>query len=288
MTEKKRYTNQILCSNNGHMIKFQMFDTANSYQCHFAEISTFVVSISHYMRAYFNYQALKYGEDFQLPGDAGYLNCVPLSVDSVYSSPLYAKVGCMERETFTSTKLQLHVYTDQQCSQPFDDGQSARKHATKGYDLGGVWLSSKISFRPDFYSCLTCVPEQISQTFSKVNSNWYDDDYISKYGGKQGNDDEGEEAQGDDDAADDAAGDDQAVDDQYYAANDDYNNYDRGDDYYNADDDNNRVRRLVSAKDAAGKSLQVCLLSAVLLRHICRSSNRFCSGVPRCVLGRIQ
>ena len=59
------------------MIKFQLFDSANSYQCHFSEISTFVVSISHYMRAYFNYQALKEGTEFQLPSDAAYLEvCV--------------------------------------------------------------------------------------------------------------------------------------------------------------------------------------------------------------------
>ena len=63
-----------LVSNSGHMIKFQLFDSAQSYQCHFAEISTFVVSISHYMRAYFNYQALVNGHDFQLPADAAYLN----------------------------------------------------------------------------------------------------------------------------------------------------------------------------------------------------------------------
>lgn len=56
------------------MIKFQLFDTAQSYQCHFAEISTFVVSISHYMRAYFNYQALEQGENFKLPSDAAFLN----------------------------------------------------------------------------------------------------------------------------------------------------------------------------------------------------------------------
>lgn len=56
------------------MIKFQLFDSEKSYQCHFAEISTFVVSIAHYMRAYFNYQALEQGKDFQLPDDAGYLN----------------------------------------------------------------------------------------------------------------------------------------------------------------------------------------------------------------------
>ena len=56
------------------MIKFQLFDTEKSYQCHFAEISTFVVSIAHYMRAYFNYQALTIGADFELPSDASYLN----------------------------------------------------------------------------------------------------------------------------------------------------------------------------------------------------------------------
>lgn len=104
--------------------------------------------------------------------------CNPFQVSGVY---LYAKVGCMERETFTSTKLQLHVYTDQQCSQQYKDGQSARFHATRGYEIAGRRFSSKVSFKPDFYSCLTCSPDQISQTFNKVNSNWYDDDVISSY-----------------------------------------------------------------------------------------------------------
>jgi hypothetical protein len=108
--------------------------------------------------------------------------CVPLQVNGAY---LYAKVGCMDRETFTSTKLQLHVYTDQQCSQQYKDGQSARKHATSGYQVGSYHISSKVSFKPEFYSCLTCVPEQISQTFNKLNSNWYDDDYVSAYGSQQ-------------------------------------------------------------------------------------------------------
>ena len=107
------------------------------------------------------------------------LQCIPLQVDGAY---FYAKVGCMERETFTSTKLQLHVYTDQQCSQQYNDGQSARKHATRGYDFGNYYIPSKVSFKPEFYSCLTCSPDQISQTFNKVNSNWYDDDRISVYG----------------------------------------------------------------------------------------------------------
>jgi hypothetical protein len=75
------------------MIKFQLFDSADSYQCHFAEISTFVVSIAHYMRAYFNYQALVDGKDFTLPDDAAYLNVsderpLALSVDdSVLTNP---------------------------------------------------------------------------------------------------------------------------------------------------------------------------------------------------------
>lgn len=69
-------------SNNGHMIKFQLFDTAQSYQCHFAEISTFVVSIAHYMRAYFNYMALTQGQDFSLPADAAYLNVGTTAVDN--------------------------------------------------------------------------------------------------------------------------------------------------------------------------------------------------------------
>jgi hypothetical protein len=64
------------------MIKFSFFQTETSYQCHFSEIGTFVVSIAHYMRAYFNYQALVYGEEFELPGDVGYLN---VRTDSIIS-----------------------------------------------------------------------------------------------------------------------------------------------------------------------------------------------------------
>jgi hypothetical protein len=56
------------------MIKFQLYDSEKSKKCHFSEISTFVVSISHFMRAYFNYQALLHGQDFHLPDDAAYLN----------------------------------------------------------------------------------------------------------------------------------------------------------------------------------------------------------------------
>ena len=60
---------------NGHMIKFEMFENKNNkYQCHSNNVGTFVVSISHFMRAYFNYQSLLRGADFTLPSDAGYLN----------------------------------------------------------------------------------------------------------------------------------------------------------------------------------------------------------------------
>ena len=93
----------------------------------------------------------------------------------------------MERETFTSTKLQLHLYTDQQCSQQYQDGQSARQHASRGYDIGGYLVPSKVTFKPDFYSCLTCSPDEISGTFNKMNENWYDDDRMSSYNGKNGN-----------------------------------------------------------------------------------------------------
>lgn len=102
-------------SNNGHMIKFEFFETETSYQCHFSEIGTFVVSIAHYMRAYFNYQALSYGADFKLPSDVGYLNVRGLQrrsmfatsrarPDSHHSSSLqkYSASNCKKRPIRTS------------------------------------------------------------------------------------------------------------------------------------------------------------------------------------------
>lgn len=116
----------------------------------------------------------------------------------------------MERETFTSTKLQLRVYTDAQCSQPYDDGRSVRQHATRGYVVGdGKYeISSEVSFKVPFYSCITCSPEQLSGTFNKKNGNWYDDDYISIYGKQQSKNNNG-------------AG---YGDDKYMAVNDDVGN----------------------------------------------------------------
>ncbi|GFH47326.1 hypothetical protein CTEN210_03801 [Chaetoceros tenuissimus] len=167
----------ISCVNymNGHMIKFEMYEKSNNFQCHTNNVGTFVVSISHYMRAYFNYQALLRGENFKLPSDAGYLNCVLLQQTAYSDTKLYAKIGCLEKDSYTSTKLQLHVYTDKQCSVPYDDGQDSSKYR-KGYNINGYYFSSKVSFRPPFYSCMNCKPETIADSFSKRKTFWYDDD----------------------------------------------------------------------------------------------------------------
>ena len=160
---------------NGHMIKYELYEKSNNFQCHNNNVGTFVVSISHYMRAYFNYQALLRGENFKLPSDAGYLNCVLLQQTAYSDTKLYAKIGCLEKDSSTSTKLQLHVYTDKQCSTPYDDGQDSSKFR-KGYNINGYYFSSKVSFRPPFYSCMNCKPETISDSFSKRKTFWYDDD----------------------------------------------------------------------------------------------------------------
>jgi hypothetical protein len=130
----------------------------------------------------------------------------------------------MDRETFTSTKLQLHVYTDAQCSVKFDDGESSKKHSSRGYEINGYYLSTRVSFKPPFYNCQACIPNQISETFNKKNGNWYDDDYISEHGKKdasyynKNNEDEKEQ--------DDFYGDDYYSDDTYMYANDDVLNGD--------------------------------------------------------------
>ena len=166
-------------SMNGHMIKFEMFEKSNNFQCHTNNLGTFVVSISHYMRAYFNYQALIRGEDFKLPSDAGYLNCVMLQQTAYSDTKLYATIGCQERDTFTSTKLSIQVYTDNQCSIAYDDGTTESKRSKKGYEINGYYFNSKVSFRPPFYTCLTCKPSDKSSTFSKRKTFWYDDDAAS-------------------------------------------------------------------------------------------------------------
>ena len=155
--------------------------------------------------------------------------------------PLYAKIGCVDRETFTSTKLQLHVYTDNQCSQPFDDGQTNRRHASRGYDINGYIFPTRVSFRPPFYTCDSCSPDEISDTFNKANGNWYDDYYISQYGKKNANgynQNKNQNNNNNDDGGNDAyqrANDDVPRDDDYQYKNNNYNNA-NDDDYYKADD----------------------------------------------------
>lgn len=191
---------------------------------------------------------------------------------------LYAKIGCMDRQTFTSTKLQLHVYTDDQCSNEYDDGYSSKHHYNKGYEINGYTFSSKVSFRPPFYTCETCDPPYMSDTFNKKNTNWYDDDYISQNGQKQNDDEGGNQGNNDDDSDDDYYVDDQ--NNAYYAANDDVNgddanaanddgggddgNYnnddggnDDGDDYYNGDDGRRMQRREILEFEAAPGQLEV-------------------------------
>eukprot|EP00934_Nitzschia_sp_Nitz4_P002976 Nitzschia sp. Nitz4//scaffold320_size20398//3946//5284//NITZ4_008675-RA/size20398-processed-gene-0.28-mRNA-1//1//CDS//3329547750//2966//frame0 len=191
------------------MIKYAFHKTENGYHCRLNEIGVFVVSIAHYMRAYFNHQALLYGEDFSLPADVAYLNQTTNSNDK-----LYAKIGCRERGTLSSTSLALHLYTDETCSTEYDDGYSSKRHASKGYDINGYMYSSRVSFRPPFYTCQNCNVEEISETYNKKSGNWYDDDYISHNGYSQGNEDQKEKE------------DDYYADDAYLAANDDidYNN----------------------------------------------------------------
>lgn len=170
----------------------------------------------------------------------------------------------MERETFTSTKLQIHVYTDAQCSQPYNDYQSAREHGRKGFQVGEDFIPTKVSFKPPFYSCLTCSPVQVSGTFKKGNGNWYDDDYISEHGSRQnknGNNQDEENDENGDENQDDY------FDDKYLAANDDVNRNDdanynyqnqddgnyaanNGDDYYAAGDDYNGGRQLTASQKA--------------------------------------
>lgn len=96
---------------------------------------------------------------------------------------LYAKIGCLERDTYTSTKLRLHLYTDDQCSVAYDDGQTTSEHVKKGYLVDGDYFNTKVSFRPPFYKCTHCEVSSISDTFSKQGTYWYDDDAVAN--GKQ-------------------------------------------------------------------------------------------------------
>ena len=113
----------------------------------------------------------------------------------------------MNRESYTSTKLANHVYVDKQCSMPYEENGGLE--AKNGYIIDGQVFYNRVSFRPPFYSCLGCQPEEISGTFKKSRY-WYDDDYINVQGGQKQytTDDADDSAAGDDAnvAADDANG----------------------------------------------------------------------------------
>jgi len=245
---------------NGNMIKFQFFEKSNYNNCHFKNLGTFVVSIAHYMRAYFNYQALTLGTDFVLPSDASYLNCVKLAESSNLNYPLYAKIGCQHRDTYTSTRLQLILYEDAQCSQPFENSEENK--VKDGYYVGDYFMSNKVSFRPPFYTCQSCSPDSVSETFSKSNTVWYDDDHIAEFGTKYGEEDNNANANYDDANGYYVKADDYTFDDQYgnqnyangnYVAQDDvvkYNYQQHDDAFYQMDDANRRLRKVMT-KDVA-------------------------------------
>lgn len=159
---------------------------------------------------------------------------------------LYAKIGCQHRDTYTSTKLQLIVYKDAQCSVPFENtDEDARKD---GYLINNYFLSNKVSFRPNFYSCQSCLPDEISDTFSKRYSHWYDDDYISRMGQKQTYEDDAVDVEEEYDAASNATN---ATDDgAYYQANDDiYASQYINNDEAAVDDGNNGANYYVNQDD---------------------------------------
>jgi hypothetical protein len=137
--------------------------------------------------------------------------------------------------------------------------------------MGDTTISTQVSFKVPFYSCMSCEPNQVDGTFNKRNSNWYDDDYISTYGMKQasnGNQDDGNQG-----------------DDKYMSSNDDIGNYDDG--KYNN-------RRILTASDLAP---EVCtqldaLLSAMSVCYSTASQydsfRSYCTELRGKLLGRIQ
>lgn len=262
-------------SRNGNMIKFQFFEKSNYNNCHFKNLGTFVVSIAHYMRAYFNYQALTLGTDFVLPSDASYLNCVKLAESSNLNYPLYAKIGCQHRDTYTSTRLQLILYEDAQCSQPFENSEENK--VKDGYYVGDYFMSNKVSFRPPFYTCQSCSPDSVSETFSKSNTVWYDDDHIAEFGTKYGEEDNNANANYDDANGYYVKADDYTFDDQYgnqnyangnYVAQDDvvkYNYQQHDDAFYQMDDANRRLRKVMTKDVAVDASHS---LTAKLMRKV--------------------
>lgn len=90
----------------------------------------------------------------------------------------------------------------------------------------GSIIRTKVSFRPPFYSCNSCSPDEVSETFNKKTGHWYDDDYISEHGNRQGQGDDEEENENQDGNNGNGNNDydDNYFDDGYMAANDDVAN----------------------------------------------------------------
>jgi len=168
--------------NNGYMIKYELYENTGQKQCHSNSVGSFLISIAHYMHAHFNYQVLKYGKDFQLPWDAGYLNCVKLPQSMYTEQAIYAKIGCADRGSGISTKLALHLYQDKYCSREYDDGESSTHR--NGYKVNGYWLKNDVSFKPDFYTCQECTPPVLHDDDENddEDGSWYDDDYLNVQG----------------------------------------------------------------------------------------------------------
>eukprot|EP00957_Ditylum_brightwellii_P016768 1262051-Ditylum_brightwellii.AAC.1 len=142
---------------------------------------------------YFNYQVLLKGNNFNLPNNDAFLNCNMLHKTAYLEQKRFAKIVCnLKNNAMTSTKLQLLVFTDKPCSVSHNDGQSDNAHANNGYIINGYSFTTKVSFHPALYLCQYCSPAQISNSFSKSETAWYEDDYISKNEKKQSFDDDDE------------------------------------------------------------------------------------------------
>ena len=125
----------VASSNNGHFIKFELFDTAKSYQCHFAQLGSFVVSIAHYMRAVYNYRVLAEGQAFALPDDVGYLNCIPLKLDA------YWQYG----ERFGTTTTDDAAAADDDNNGEAEDSEGGWEERERGWEVVAPLRSASTS-----------------------------------------------------------------------------------------------------------------------------------------------
>jgi hypothetical protein len=109
---------------------------------------------------------------------------------------------------------------------PFEDYGGLE--AKNGYIINGDFFSNHVSFRPPFYSCIGCMPDEISSSFKKSRY-WYDDDLINVQGGNKKfvTDDTNDEiaAQSDDQFVNEYLNDDAALSTNSTSLTDDLSNY---------------------------------------------------------------